>query len=174
MFPFPDLWPSVKNSEGESKFKWFKGKNIDGSDKMQILGALGTTHVIREVDWNHYIFFEVTPVAESGGLLTGRTQKGIMDLATSTGPPTVRDLDAEIYPNPSGGNFHIRINQALESQLSLELYDLSGSLLFMNDKAMEKGLSGEIYLDASALEKGVYLIKLRTKDELLIWRLVKL
>jgi glycosidase len=156
-------YDSNGNPEGESKFKWFKGKNIDGSDKMQILGALGTTHVIREVDWNHYIFFEVTPVAESGGLLTGRTQKGIMDLATSTGPPTVRDLDAEIYPNPSGGNFHIRINQALESQLSLELYDLSGSLL-----------SGEIYLDASALEKGVYLIKLRTKDELLIWRLVKL
>jgi len=149
------------DSEGESTYKWFKGKNIDGSDKMQIMGALGRTHVIREVDWNHYIFFEVTPVAESGEFLTGQTQTGIIDLATSLEQSSLRKLDVELFPN-----------QAVESTLSVEIYDLGGSLVFRNDMAMEKGISGELYMDASSLEKGVYMVKLRTGEQLAVRRLV--
>jgi hypothetical protein len=54
----------------------------------------------------------------------------------------------------------------------VQLYDLSGSLVFRNDKAMEKGISGEIYIDASSLKKGVYLVKLQTEGELVVRRLV--
>jgi hypothetical protein len=160
--------------EGESTYKWFKGKSLDGSDKMQIMGALGRTHVIREVDWNHYIFFEVSPVAASGELLTGLTQVGIINLATAVEQPALSRLDVELYPNPAEQGFHIRLNRAVESPLSVEIYDLSGSLVFRDDMAMDKGISGEILVDVPTLEKGVYMVKLRTGEALATRRIVML
>lgn len=158
--------------EGESTYKWFKGKNEDGSDKMQIMGAMGRTHVIREVDWNHYIFFEVTPVAASGELLTGITQVGMIDLATAVGQSSVSGLDMELYPNPADQGFYISINSAVKSPLSVRLYDLNGSLVFRSEMVMEQAVSGDIYIDASSLEKGVYLVKVQTEGALLVRRLV--
>ncbi len=160
--------------EGESKYKWFKGKNIDGSDKMQILGATGQTHTIREVDWNNYIFFEVTPVAVSGGLVTGLTKVGILDLATAIHPPVAPGRDILVYPNPADQGFHVRINGEIGAPLSVALYDLKGCLVRRVDSEMNKGNPGEIYLDASGLDKGVYLMKLQTGEELILRKVVKL
>jgi hypothetical protein len=160
--------------EGESKYKWFRGKSIDGSDRMQILGAKERIHIITQADWNNYIFFEVTPVAASGGLLTGIKQYGIMDLATDIDRPTVSGFDVLVYPNPTDQGFHISIDRTVDSPLLVELYDLSGSLVLRKDGAMEEGMSGEIYVDVSGFEKGVYLVKLQTEGELVIRRLIKL
>ncbi len=160
--------------EGESKYKWFKGKKIDGSDKIQILGALGLTHIIREVDWNHYIFFEVTPVAATGELLTGIRQTGILDLATPVLQPEASNRNVLVYPNPTSGNFHVRVENETGHAVTVELYDLTGRQVFKINQALEKGVSGEFIVDASELDKGVYLMKLRMGDELVIRRVVKL
>ncbi|MFH0757688.1 MAG: alpha-amylase family glycosyl hydrolase [Bacteroidota bacterium] len=160
--------------EGASKFKWFKGKSADGSDKMQLLGALGTSYTIKESDWNYYIFFEVTPVAASGGLLTGITAKGILDLATAIQPPAETDRYVLIYPNPSADGFHIRFKKNIGDPCSLELYSLSGGLLTRMDPGDQKNTAAEFYLDASGMERGIYLLKIRTGDQQIIRRVVKL
>jgi hypothetical protein len=56
----------------------------------------------------------------------------------------------------------------------VELYDLTGRQVFKINQALEKGVSGEFIVDASDLVKGVYLMKLRLGDELVIRRVVKL
>jgi hypothetical protein len=160
--------------EGVSKFKWFKGKKADGSDKMQLLGALGTSYTIKETDWNYYIFFEVTPVAASGGLLNGITARGIMDLATAIHPPAGTGNNVLIYPNPSADGFHIRVEQTQGDLCSLELFSISGGLVSRMDPAAPQNGAAEFYLDASGLERGVYLLKIRTGDKQIIRRVVKL
>ncbi|MEH7159145.1 tandem-95 repeat protein [Neobacillus drentensis] len=54
------------DAEGTSTFKWYRGSQPDGSDKVAISGANSTTYLIQDEDDNHYLFFEVTPVAVAG------------------------------------------------------------------------------------------------------------
>ncbi len=160
--------------EGESSYKWFKGKNADGSDKMQILGAKAINYTIKETDWNHYIFFEVTPVASSGGLLNGITKSGILDLATVIRRPSETGSIVSIYPNPSADGFHIRIDKAAGDLYTLELYSMSGSLVSRMDPAARKGALAEFYMETSGIDKGVYLMKIRTDENQILRRVVKL
>ncbi|MGW8317081.1 MAG: alpha-amylase family glycosyl hydrolase, partial [Bacteroidales bacterium] len=95
--------------EGASVFRWYRGKESDGSDKLQILGAVGQTLTITEEDWNHYIFAEVTPVAASGGLTIGLTETGILDLAVSVPDQERTEREISVFPNPVKEGFHVRI-----------------------------------------------------------------
>ncbi|MCK5136819.1 MAG: T9SS type A sorting domain-containing protein [Bacteroidales bacterium] len=160
--------------EGDSKYKWFKGKYANGAERMQILGAVGRTYTIKETDWNHYIFFEVTPVAESGDLLTGIAENGTLDLATSNIQPAETGKNVLIYPNPSRESFHVRIEKAAGNQYSLELYNINGSLVYRMEQVAEKGAVTEFYIDVSGIDRGVYLLKLRTDGEQIIRKIIKL
>ncbi|WP_338553164.1 Ig-like domain-containing protein [Paenibacillus sp. KS-LC4] len=59
--------------EGNSGFKWFRSLQADGSNPTEIIGETSYNYTLQQDDINHYIFAEVTPVAESGNLLTGQT-----------------------------------------------------------------------------------------------------
>ncbi|MEE9460309.1 MAG: alpha-amylase family glycosyl hydrolase, partial [Bacteroidales bacterium] len=160
--------------EGDSKYKWFKGEYANGADKMKILGAQDITYTVKESDWNHFIFFEVTPVAESGDLLTGITEYGSTDLATSYNLPEETGNSIIIYPNPSQEDFHVRIEKATGNKYYVELFNINGSLVYNMEKATEKGVLAEFYIDGSNLDKGIYLLKLRTDGEQIIQRITKL
>ncbi len=160
--------------EGESKYKWFKGEYANGAEKIQILGAQGRIYTVKETDWNNYIFFEVTPIAESGDLLTGITEYGSTDLATSYNLPEETGNSVLIYPNPSLADFHIRIEKAAGNQYSVELFNINGSLILRQEQSVEKGVLAEFYIDGSDLDKGIYLLKLRTDGEQIIRRITKL
>ena len=160
--------------EGGSTFKWFKGKYANGAEKMQLLGTTGTTYTIKETDWNHYIFFEVTPVAASGDLLKGIKEYGTLDLATSIPQSVETGSNILIYPNPSREGFHIRVEKAAGDQYALELFNMSGSLVYRIDPAAEKGAMIEFYMDASGIDRGVYLLKIRSDNKQIIRRIIKL
>ena len=59
--------------EGNSRFKWFRSSQADGSDRTEIIGETSYTYTLQQADINYYVFAEVTPVAASGDLLTGQT-----------------------------------------------------------------------------------------------------
>jgi hypothetical protein len=138
---------------------------------MQILGATEQTFTVRESDMNLYIFFEVTPVAASGDLLTGIKEYGTLDLAVSLEGPRESGFDLEVYPNPSSDGFHIRMMNGDLRGSSLDVYDARGSLVHSS-----QGSPGgeEYYFNASGLEKGIYFLKVRHNGEVIVKRMVKM
>jgi 1,4-alpha-glucan branching enzyme len=160
--------------EGQSKYKWFRGKYPNGADKVQILGAMETTYTIKEADWNHYLFFEVTPVAATGNLLTGIKEYGTMDLATSIDQPVEPVSRVSVYPNPAREGFHVRIEGVPGDRVILELYNMTGSLVYRSEPTSGKGAATEHDINLSGLDSGVYLLKIRTDNEQIIHRVIKL
>ncbi|MGG4146395.1 Ig-like domain-containing protein [Paenibacillus algorifonticola] len=59
--------------EGNTRFKWFRGLQADGSNRTEIISATSNSYTLQQTDLNYYVFAEVTPVAASGDLLTGET-----------------------------------------------------------------------------------------------------
>lgn len=160
--------------EGDSKYKWYRGKYADGSNKMQILGSLGKTHTITENDWNHYIFFEVTPVAQSGDLLTGIKEYGVMDLATASEPLQAEAEGVNIFPNPSPDGYHVRLDHPAGNQYSIEIYNTSGSLVYRTELYTRKGVPLEFHIEGSSLDKGVYLLRIKSEGEQIVRRITRM
>jgi hypothetical protein len=77
----------------------------------------------------------------------------------------VGQLNAQIFPNPSSDFFNIELYTSEPTDLTL--MDLSGKLI------MSRKYVGSIYqLDVSALEAGVYILKLETDDNRAISRVI--
>ena len=55
----------------------------------------------------------------------------------------------------------------------MELFNINGSLVYSAEKAAEMGVHSEFYIDGQDLEKGIYLLKLRTDGEQIIRRIIK-
>ncbi|ANY67214.1 hypothetical protein BBD42_12615 [Paenibacillus sp. BIHB 4019] len=83
--------------EGNSRFKWFRGLQADGSDRTEIIGATSNSYTLQQTDLNYYVFAEVTPVAESGDLLTGETVLLKPDSIVLSATPTIVSLTPENY-----------------------------------------------------------------------------
>ncbi|HER07705.1 MAG TPA: T9SS type A sorting domain-containing protein [Bacteroides sp.] len=163
-----------EDPEGDSKYRWFKGIYANGAEKYQILGATERTYTIKETDWNHYIFFEVTPVATSGDLLTGIPVTGTVDLATSNIQSVEPDGKIFVYPNPSRDIFHVTIEKASGNVIVLELYNLSGRLVYQDKQTTKKGIATECHINTTGIDRGYYLLKIRTDYEQIIRGIIKL
>ena len=151
--------------EGDSKYRWFRGDYADGTDKIQILGALGTSYTLKESDWNHYLFFEVTPVAQTGELLSGIKEYGSLNLAVSSQALPSLDNHILIYPNPSSEGINIRIDKARGEKYTVEIFDTEGRLVYRNERHTIVNNPAEFHLDGMELRKGMYILKLTTNGE---------
>ncbi len=160
--------------EGASIFRWFRGMERDGSDKTQILGALGKTITISEADWNHYIFFEVTPVAAEGVPAAGIKETGILDLAVSVPMKEVPQGEFTVFPNPFTEGFYVKTSNYGSAQCSLELCHLDGRVVRMQEPVFLEQGSGEYYFGTGGLDPGLYLLRIRSGTETVIRRIVKL
>lgn len=107
---------SENDAEGTSIFKWYKGDDISGTDKVEILGANTKEYTLTLDDLNKYIFFEVTPVAVSG-TLTGEPK--LFGLET---PVASSDTDApvgklfDMYALTETKVLFVQFNEALSSE----------------------------------------------------------
>lgn len=80
-----------------------------------------------------------------------------------------KDMDLEIFPNPTSGLIHFRAN-ALQSSLEIHLLDYSGKLLL---KQFFKEKNAEVRtLDLSDYPRGIYLLKLKSRDSIEIRKIV--
>ncbi len=75
-----------------------------------------------------------------------------------------------VYPNPSHGVFQIVFNNTNMTDLDIEVYDLTGRLVFNQNVNYKNNL----YIDLSKEASGVYLIKINTNHVEQINRLIKL
>ena len=68
-------------------------------------------------------------------------------------------IDFNLYPNPSNGQITVDYTSKIDGNVSLNVIDLEGKLVFNEAFASQKG-SNRIKLDLSKLEPGVYITSL--------------
>ncbi|MEZ5017127.1 MAG: S8/S53 family peptidase [Flavipsychrobacter sp.] len=88
----------------------------------------------------------------------GAVQQAItyLTINNTTGAGTI---DAQLYPNPTTGRFHIDFNSAKAEDAYVTLYDMMGKKLTTSDLHLNIG-ANHIALDVSDQPKGLYFVKL--------------
>jgi PKD repeat protein len=106
---------------------------------------------------------------------TSRSNKVNTAMAPNTGFVTAESssLKMSIMPNPNNGRFTLLIDNAAapaEGDYTIEVYDITGSLL--HSEVLSSGRSVRKTLHLEHLNKGLYFIRLKTKNNLLTTRFV--
>lgn len=70
----------------------------------------------------------------------------------------------EIYPNPSNGDFKVAINSVSNSGYQLKVFDLTGRNVFEKNGQFTAG-DNQVKLDLTALNKGIYMMRIQKGDE---------
>jgi hypothetical protein len=87
-------------------------------------------------------------------------------LDTTTGIPETEKPKLKIFPNPAGNQITIEQLSVTGNQLSVEIYDAVGRLVTLSLASGEKGQQTTIPLN---LSKGVYLLRVKEKEEVVFW-----
>ena len=66
-----------------------------------------------------------------------------------------------VYPNPSNGKFNIEVPQSFNIAL-LSVCDLMGKEIYSQNFS---GQNSKYLLDLNGLSKGIYLLKIESKDQ---------
>lgn len=73
---------------------------------------------------------------------------------------TKKESDVNIYPNPSTENITIDLGGIANANVTVELYDISGKMVFMRNYTQ----TDNIVLNLSGYKAGNYIAKIRTKN----------
>ena len=69
----------------------------------------------------------------------------------------------KVYPNPANDIITINANSAIEKEVTIQIFDMNGKLLFNEKLLLSKGeISKTIKIDDWS--KGIYLLQLHTND----------
>ncbi|NDC43083.1 MAG: T9SS C-terminal target domain-containing protein, partial [Chitinophagia bacterium] len=63
----------------------------------------------------------------------------------------------QLYPNPNTGNFKLRCNQEINEKVTIQVFDLLGSLVYQQVSANVKT---DITVDCAALPTAIYILKI--------------
>jgi len=80
-------------------------------------------------------------------------------LITFSNEETELALDATVYPNPSNGYLHIRLNEALKGAADAALFNMAGQSVY-NTRIQEGNPGAEVTLDLAHLAEGMYILRL--------------
>jgi len=86
--------------------------------------------------------------------------------------PSLYELNITIYPNPVKDNLFIKFNDAILSDISISLVDVSGRLIIQrNFKHID--LDKEETLDLSSIKSGIYFIEIRSEKVSRVYKIIK-
>ncbi len=93
-------------------------------------------------------------------------------LVSSIGAELVHPIaSTEMYPNPSDGNFTIKIELPVEQEITIEIIDNLGKLIYIKESGMQRGIFSEnIFLNR--LSNGVYFVIIKSDFDQTINRFV--
>lgn len=95
--------------------------------------------------------------------------------------PSLRDQPGKIYialselslyPNPSGGNFHISFRTEQPADVTLRMTDMTGKQVYFNIVRNHQGLFEKDIFFAGGLPKGTYLMEAAAGDQRVTTRVV--
>jgi hypothetical protein len=81
------------------------------------------------------------------------------------------NLDVDVYPNPNAGSFQVDINGAKSSRVIIQIYSVTGALVYKETIETSSGTHSE-QIDLGQLGEGVYMLKLNSEDLSSIVRIV--
>lgn len=127
--------------------------------------------VLNNVDVNFPgIYSIVYRVTDGSGNISALTTR-IVNVWT---PTSIEGMDLAsmiaVYPNPSNGNFTVKLDEQLGNQVSLQIVDALGKRIFT--AGTEVFVNGEAKIDLSHVKAGVYLIQLTTEQGTVSKRIV--
>ena len=157
-----------------------------------ILGAYGSIHVldkcpVEELEKKNCKGFVGGPM---GGEFTKRIAAGTYYVIVSTwAPPQTVDFllnmsfeegsgvendglmsSMSVYPNPTNGKFTVSISNAEASDLTVELVNISGQVVYRNEVKAVYSYNEDI--DAGSFAKGVYYLKVNNGEEVKVEKVV--
>ncbi|MEN6460392.1 MAG: CFI-box-CTERM domain-containing protein, partial [Syntrophomonas sp.] len=114
--------------EGASTFQWYRSDNSNGTGKVAIVGATSRDYTLVEAELDEYIFFEVTPTANTGTLigisvLSSASNKVIPAQVTIVSAQTLSDIyvvsGATLDQVGLPGTVQITLNNGLTKDISV-------------------------------------------------------
>ena len=78
--------------------------------------------------------------------------------------------NVKVYPNPTEGLVNLNIVSVVSSEVSYQVVDMTGSLLYSN-KAVSMGGNFNDVLDLSSYAKGVYFVKVTVGDQFMVQKI---
>lgn len=120
--------------------------------------AIILTHYIqtRKLDWTFTALSEIDTVS-TGPVQTYQYTGSLSD-------------DIPVYPNPSSGLFRLYLNAGETEIIMVEVFDLSGLKILETNVPVE---DEHVDIDLSDFSAGVYIIQLRTRQEMISKRIIK-
>ena len=96
------------------------------------------------------------------------------NLLTGIDNPVV-DIDKfNVYPNPFKDNLNITFYSSKSQTIDIELYDISGRLIFKKQEKMSAGASKIVNIsEIKSVSKGIYIVRLFTPDESYFKKIIK-
>ena len=76
----------------------------------------------------------------------------------------IRAIDCRLYPNPGNGLVHLDFVSAQNETLLIEIFDLSGKRLMVEDWKVQMGLNTKL-IDAQSLSTGLYLTRVTAPSQ---------
>ena len=77
-----------------------------------------------------------------------------------------------VYPNPNKGIFTVQFNANKSQELKLEVFDVLGNVVIMDNKAVDAG-SNDFTIDITKQANGIYFVKLISGESTYVTRAVK-
>ena len=128
------------------------------------------TPLVTNLTWSIYVDSIVTEIPSNMVDTTGTPTRN-EDMCTFVSLLELPDKqpDFEIFPNPSNGNFHIKLNSNTNIKfMKIEILDLIGRIVFTYNTTT----GNQINLSIPNIAPGIYLINLTLDDTILTKKIV--
>lgn len=147
-------------------------RSIDGNTWREIsrVNAVGFS-----TELNSYEIMDMNPFAKSYYRLQSLDFDGQYEYSEVISLTRTSDESEihNVYPNPAGTNINIDYTSLTDGNVSIEIYDISGQLVYtLGDMQVQKGMNVK-NIDISQLNAGVYMMKLNSNTESDVIRFVK-
>ena len=129
----------------------------------QVISSAGETLDNGTISLSYTLGELAITTLEAGSLVLTQGFQQPLDIGTYAPETLELDWQVKAWPNPVNRELNLQINQDIKEDIIVETFDLMGRL-HLSTK-IEKLLPYDIHtLDVSGLDKGVYIIKIRTED----------
>ncbi len=102
--------------------------------------------------------------------VSGQNQVSIpLTATTSTSTGKINQKSGfKLFPNPSNGTFNLEIRDAVNENVSIEVLDLNGKVVFKQNRNLGSG--NLALLQLNNLTNGVYLVRVNANNGLPLWQ----
>jgi len=97
------------------------------------------------------------------GKINAYNAMGYMTNYVSVESVNINPADCILYPNPNRGGFSISYLSKAQEQLNVEIYDLSGKLVYTRSWFVNTGMNNKQF-NTTGLSKGIYFTKVSSKS----------